>query len=402
MEWLDSPQIAGRTNQPLVSVVMVVRNADRYLVEAIESILCQTFTDFEFVILDFGSTDRSKAIVSSYAARDNRIKLHETPDCGLGEARNAACSLAKGKYIAIQDADDISLPDRLLRQVEFMEKHSEIGLLGGAAEWIDGQGRHLWTLQFPTEDSEIRSALRIRCPFSQTAVLLRREAFIAVGGYRALFAPSEDYDLWLRISERFLCANLKQPVVKYRIHPHQVSLTRREQQTLCMVVARASAVFRKKGLPDPSDASNASIPELLSTLQVSEADLQKSRFGGYRNWISNMFAANECSLALQLAGEVLRSDWEHVERREIAYLYLILAKIHWRQRQFRETCVAACHAIRPSLAKDFGIRLLRRVWWKFFRARFRAPRQLREKSEKPRRVGVLSFPRDTGGQSPHF
>ena len=93
--------------EPVVSVVLVVCNVERFLGEAIESILRQTFREFEFIIVDFGSTDKSKEIVSSYAAKDVRVRLHEIPLCGLAEARNAGCFLARGKYIAIVDADDV-------------------------------------------------------------------------------------------------------------------------------------------------------------------------------------------------------------------------------------------------------------------------------------------------------
>ena len=362
MDALNPTHMAGKPNRPLVSVVMVVRNVDRFLAEAIDSILGQTFTGFEFIILDFGSTDKSKAIASSYAARDERIRLHEVPNCELGEARNAACFLAEGKYIAIQDADDVSMPDRLLWEVEFMETHPDLGLLGGAAEWVDTELRPLWTLYFPTEDREIRTALATRCPFCQTAVLLRREAFAAVGGYRVAFAPAEDYDLWLRISEHYRCANLKQVAVKYRIHPQQVSMSRREQQTLGVVAARRSATFRKNGGPDPLDSAKPITADLLRRLGVPQAELQTSLFSDYRDWVRNMFMAGESSVALQVAAEVLRSDWEHVRRREIAYLHLLVARLHWRQRRFPESFSAACHAARPSLAMHFGKTLLRRIW----------------------------------------
>ena len=96
-------------NKPLISVVMVICNVDRFLAEAIESILAQSFRDFEFIIVDFGSADNSKAIASHYAAEDTRIKFHEIPHCGLAEARNAGCALAQARYIAIMDADDVSL-----------------------------------------------------------------------------------------------------------------------------------------------------------------------------------------------------------------------------------------------------------------------------------------------------
>ncbi len=350
-------------NQPLVSVVMVVRNVDRFLADAIESILAQSFIDFEFIILDFGSTDNSNAIVSSYAARDTRIRLHEIPTCGLAEARNAVCHLAQGRYIAIQDADDLSVPDRLRWQVEFMEKHKDFGILGGAAEWVDAQARPLWVLKFPTEDGEIKSAFSTKCPYSHTAVLTRREAFVAVGGYRVAFAPGEDYDLMLRISERFPCANLEQVVVKYRIHQNQVSVSGRKQQTLAVLAARASAAFRKKEAPDPLNSAAAITPELLAGLGVSQAEVQANLFLDCRDWITNMFAANEPTMALQMAAEVLKSDWEHVERREFGYLQFILARLYWRQKQFPESFLAACHAVRrqPRLVKRFGEALLRRI-----------------------------------------
>src|ERR1700675_5081879 len=107
-------------SQPLVSVAMVECNVDRFLTQAIESILGQTFQDFDFIIVDFGSTDSSKSIISGYTASDSRVKFHEIPHCGLAEARNVACSLAQGKYIAVMDADDMSVPDRLAWEIDFM------------------------------------------------------------------------------------------------------------------------------------------------------------------------------------------------------------------------------------------------------------------------------------------
>ena len=250
----NSPQDVPGEHQPLVSVVMVMRNVDRYLAEAVDSILDQTFKDFEFIILDFGSTDLSKEIAADYAARDARVILHEIPTCGLAEARNAGCSFARGRYIAVQDADDISLPERLRCQVEFMEKHADVGVLGGAAQWVDAEGRPLWILNFPIEDHEIRAALATKCPFMHTSVLMRRDTFVAVHGYRRPFTTSQDYDLWLRISEHCQCANLAQVLVKYRLHPHQASISKRKHQTHCAIAARVSAAIRKTGGPDPLDS----------------------------------------------------------------------------------------------------------------------------------------------------
>src|SRR6267143_1232993 len=238
-------------NKPIISVVMVIRNVEHFLAESIESILGQTFKDFEFIIVDFGSTDKSKVIASGYAARDNRIMLHEIPNCSLTEARNAGCLLAQGRYIAVMDSDDISSPDRLMSELDFMERHPEVGLLGTATEWIDASGRPLRNERFPTEDHEIRAALSLHSPFCQPTVLIRKEAFLLVGGYRAVFAQAEDYDLWLRITEHFECANLKEALLKYRIHPYQISMRGRREQTLCILAAQVSALARRNGNQDP-------------------------------------------------------------------------------------------------------------------------------------------------------
>ncbi len=167
----------------------------------------------------------------------------------------------------------------------------------------------------------------------------------------------------LRISERFPCANLEQVVVKYRIHQNQVSVSGRKQQTLAVLAARASAAFRKKEAPDPLNSAAAITPELLAGLGVSQAEVQANLFLDCRDWITNMFAANEPTMALQMAAEVLKSDWEHVERREFGYLQFILARLYWRQKQFPESFLAACHAVRrqPRLVKRFGEALLRRI-----------------------------------------
>lgn len=333
-------------NKPVVSVVMVVCNVERFLAEAIESILGQTFSEFEFIIVDFGSTDRSKSIVSSYAGNDHRIKLHEILNCGLAEARNAGCFLAQGEYIAIMDADDISLPERLMWEVEFMEKHPEVGLLGGAREWIDATGRSLFINGDPTEDDAIRAALAVRCALSQPTVLIRSEAFAFVGGYRAAFAPAEDYDLWLRITEHFQCANLKQVVLKYRVHPHQVSMTKHRQQTLCVLAARASSSSRRTGKPDPMDSVEEVTPALLARLGVSAAMLQTALASDCREWIRNMCLASEYSVALQAAVEILQSpDLEHAERRPIADLWLATAWLHWRQKGFLNSLLALARAV---------------------------------------------------------
>lgn len=332
-------------NKPLVSVVMVVCNVDRFLAESIESILGQTFREFEFIIVDFGSTDQTKAIALGYAAEDSRIRLHEIPHCGLAEARNAGCFLAQGQYIAIMDADDVSLPNRLALQVEFMEKHPEVGLLGGAAQWIDVGGTPLGIHDFPTEDHEIKSALVIHSVFWQPTVLMRKAAFMRVGGYRAAFVFAQDYDLWLRIAEHFQCANLKEAVLNYRIHPYQVSQRKQRQQTLCKLAAQASASSRRNGNPDPLDSVREVTSETLLALGVTEARQLGDLASDSRRWIYALCVAGEYSAALTATTQWLRSDSEYAARWEVADIYLITARLYWKKKRLWRSLLAAGHAV---------------------------------------------------------
>jgi Glycosyl transferase family 2 len=334
-------------DKPEISVVMVVCNVERFLAEAIESILNQTFTGFEFVIVDFGSTDNSKNIVSNYAAKDARIKLHEIPHCGLAQARNAACSLAQGRYMAIMDADDVSLPERLMSELEFMERHPSVGVVGGAKEWIDATGKCLFTNADPTADHEIRSALNTRCAFCQPTTLIRREAFAEVGGYRPAFAPAEDYDLWLRIAEHFQLANLQKIVLKYRIHPFQVSFRKRKQQTLSVLAAQVSVSSRRSGKTDPLEGIEEITPALLTALGVSEASQQTAFASDCRDWIRNMYLAGEYSVALAAAVEILRSpDVTNAEARLIADLWLATASLYWKHHRYLKGLLCVANALR--------------------------------------------------------
>lgn len=331
-------------NKPLVSVAMVVRNVDRFLSESIGSILSQTFTDFEFVIVDFGSTDNSKSIISSYAARDSRMKLHEI-DQGYTEARNAAASLAQGKYIAIMDADDVSVPSRLMWEVALLEAHPDVGLVGGATEWIDAKGREWGIHHNPTEDHEIRLAFDVYHPFFHPTLLIRRSVFEQVGGYRTQLTPAEDYDLTMRMSEHCKCANLKQVVLKYRIHSHQQSLQRKTQQTLCKLAVQASALKRRGGSMDPMDSVQEITPAVLIGLGVTHARQQHEvAFDNYQ-WIRNMCAVGEYSMALSAARALMKSDLRHVERWLIADLRLLVARLYWKQKGFVRSLFIAAHAL---------------------------------------------------------
>jgi glycosyltransferase involved in cell wall biosynthesis len=329
-------------NTPRISVVMVTWNVDRFLAEAIQSVLDQTFTDFEFIIVDFGSTDKSKDIAQSYATRDTRIKLHQIPNCGLAAARNASCFLAQGRYIAIMDADDVSLPNRLRWEIDFMEAHPEVGVLGGATEWIDATGKPMRIERFPTEDHMVRAALAGGCAFCQPTVLIRKDAFELVGGYREAFVFAEDCDLWLRMAEHSQLANLGQVVLRYRSHPYQVQLRKTRQQSLCILAAHASASSRRNGRVDPLNSADEITPAMLVAMGVSKSSQQVA---ADRDVIRSLYLAGNDSGALKTATEALRSpDWEHAETWQTAETWLLIARLSWKQREFARAFLATCRA----------------------------------------------------------
>lgn len=219
---------------PLLSVLMPVYNAERYVAQAVESILNQTFRDFEFLIIDDGSTDRSLSILKRYAAQDARICLVSRSNAGYVSALNEMLGQSRGKYIARMDADDVALPDRFQHQISFLEQHPGVVCVGGAFELIDHKGRFLIALKIGTTDAEIQqAALAGHGSICHPTAVMRRSALLKIGGYDESLMPAEDVDLWLKLGEVGQLANLEKPVLRYRLHPHsvsaQASLFQREQ-----------------------------------------------------------------------------------------------------------------------------------------------------------------------------
>jgi GT2 family glycosyltransferase len=330
---------------PIVSVVMSVFNAECFLREAVESILAQSFRELELIIIDDGSTDCSGSILDYYQRRDSRVYIHHQENKGLIDSLNLGCALARGKYIARMDADDIAIRDRLFWQVDLMERLEDVGLLGGAVQLIDVAGRPLSISQNPIHDCEIRAALA-DCPFWHPTILMRKQAFQDVGGYRKLFVDAEDHDLWVRIADRYRLANLRQVLVKYRIHPDQVSVRKCRQQTLTMLAIRAALRARNEGKPDPLESVEEITPAVLTTLGVSETTQQASLARKYLWRIRSMADGNLQALAPGLLAQLLYSfDWRGAEPRVIADLRLLEARLCWHERRFVNSILAAGRAI---------------------------------------------------------
>ena len=228
---------------PVVSVIMPVYNAERYLRAAIDSILAQSFHRFELLIIDDGSTDGSMEIVRSYT--DSRIRVFSEPHRGLVAALNKGLTEARGDYIARMDADDVSKPERLCKQVAYMQSHPETPLVGCWARLIDAKGKPTGNSKMPpTQGWRLRVALCGANQFVHGSVMMRREAVLQVGGYRAAFVTTEDYDLWLRLGEVGVLANLAEPLYELRVHQSSKTACEGDMVETCAQCARRAALQR--------------------------------------------------------------------------------------------------------------------------------------------------------------
>jgi glycosyltransferase involved in cell wall biosynthesis len=248
-------------NAPLISVLLPVHNAARYVAGSIESILGQTLGDFELLILDDGSTDGSLEVLRRYAGRDPRIRLTSRPNKGLAPSLNELIDRARGEYLARMDADDVALPERFERQVAYLRAHPECVLLGCRVRLIDPDGDPLcdWCNR---QDHEALDAVFLRgemsTEISHPAIMMRRDAVLAVGKYRE-FPVIEDVDLFLRLAERGRIANLPEVLLLYRIHAENISKAPSYHDAIeWAYVQIVRDARRRRGLPEAGDPTAVS------------------------------------------------------------------------------------------------------------------------------------------------
>jgi glycosyltransferase involved in cell wall biosynthesis len=202
---------------PTVSVVMPAFNAADFLDEAVTSILDQTFSDFEFIIIDDGSIDDTARILEKYTKIDNRVKVFRQSNEGMIPALNRGCRLARGHFIARMDADDISLPHRLERQVDFLDQHPDIGILGTWASRIDETGCVIGDWCLPPNSNVLKWTHFFRVCVIHPTVLMRANVLERLGFYRPNATHAEDRDLWFRASKITEFSNLPSILLKYRV-----------------------------------------------------------------------------------------------------------------------------------------------------------------------------------------
>ncbi len=297
---MNSAAIQTKSEAPCVSVLMPVYNAARYLPEAIESVLGQTFDDFELITVDDGSTDGSLAILRDHATRDARLRVISRPNTGIVGALNDGLAAARGPYIGRMDADDTCDATRLVRQVAYLDGHRSCVAVGTWVTRTDPYGSPVAEQTPPVDHAAIDAAL-LRAEggaMVHATMLIRREALERVGGWRAQYNWVEDLDLCLRLGEVGELANVPAALYRYRRHAESVCATRYEQMCRSLQ-ALLDETYARRGL--------GAAPNLYDV----RPDLTEKEEGvahQYRMWACHALARGEAGLARRHAWAALRHE----------------------------------------------------------------------------------------------
>lgn len=257
-------------NMPPVTILMPAYNAQKYIGEAIESALYQSFNDFELLIVNDGSADSTRDIVLSFA--DPRIVLLDQPHGGVSKALNAGLAVAKGKYIARFDADDICYADRLEQQFNFLDTNPGYVAVGSDADYMLENGEHLFNFScIAHTHEEVGQKMYFYCPFIHSSVMYRKDAVLKAGGYSLLAHNFEDYFLWTQLAKHGKLCNLSETLMRIRFNPASVTIDERWR----------GARFRKikRQVINSGSITQQQGDELLAILE--KQDIRKIKEGAY-------------------------------------------------------------------------------------------------------------------------
>jgi Glycosyl transferase family 2 len=311
--------------QPRVSVVLPVRDGADFIAAAIDSILAQTLRAFELLVVDDGSRDATPTLLADLAGRDERLRVLSQPALGLVAALNRGMAEARGPYVARMDADDLAMPERLAMQVAALDAQPGVAALGSACRVIDRSGRVLGERHPPTDPNAIRGALDAGNCMIHPTMLLRRDAVLQVGGYRAAFRLAEDFDLWLRLAERYDLMNLPDCLLAYRQHEGQSAWRDLEQQALSEQGALTAAECRRAGLADPATQVTLITYDFLRGIGVPEAAITQRIIACALGAAREAIAVGQSGPARVAIALLLRQPDLHLRTRVHAWLLRLRA-----------------------------------------------------------------------------
>ncbi|MEK7497296.1 MAG: glycosyltransferase [Patescibacteria group bacterium] len=230
--------------KPKISVLMPVYNSQKYLSTSIESILSQTFRDFEFIIVDDGSVDDSLSLISDYKKKDKRIiVLHSRHNVGTSRSLNKGLSVAKSDYIVRMDADDWSYPNRLRTQYEYMKSHPKVGVSGGSIEVCDKNLKVINKRKYPLSDDNARKIIFCYSPFAHSATIWNTEMMKLVGGYNENIPLSQDCELYFKIGRLVKFGNVDATLIKLRTHRGSSSISKDVSQERYAIYSRIKGIM---------------------------------------------------------------------------------------------------------------------------------------------------------------
>jgi glycosyltransferase involved in cell wall biosynthesis len=298
---------------PKISVVMPVFNRENFLSDAIKSIINQTFTDFEFIIIDDGSTDQSLQIIENFAKQDERIKVVKNNiNLGIAKTRNIGIDLSQGEYIAFMDSDDISLPTRFEKQIAYFENSPNIDALGTACAIVDSNGQILSYLRPPLSPIEVRWSIITKSTLINPSMMARRKIFCETGIRHRDLHAADDFDLWSRIADQFQIGNLSEILTHFRMHQGKISVTSHNSQR-----SEAIEIVRK------------------NIKQLTNIDLTDDQVIGYRNsaHLKNLQDARILAQVTIRLHKVARSWTEmKMEREKINQLAAAKLRAIWKSQ----------------------------------------------------------------------
>lgn len=297
---------------PTVTVLLPVYNGGRFLAQALDSVLAQTWADWELVAVNDGSTDTSADLLARYAQRDQRVHVFSQENAGVVAALNRGLEFAGGRYLARLDADDELYPERLARQVALLERQPQMVICGSGCDLVDEQNRRLATIDKPQSNTDIQWRVLFHNPFANSGVMFRLDALRKAGlRYEGASGLAEDYALWSRLLRLGQGYNFKEPLFAYRVHPEQASQTRQAELEACSnEVSRANllylgvslsieqvAVLRDWTLKFPARLGPENAPEGEALLEIlrrfaAQPQLESSPLRLIRGrWLAKLLAA---------------------------------------------------------------------------------------------------------------